>query len=314
MFLLGISLMGDALRSGSNEKIKTVMASMTDRPVKGFLLGAGTTMLIQSSSALSIICVNFAEAGVLSIEQAVPVIMGSVFGTSITGWVICLSGISSSESIFGLIFSSSTLNCLFALAGIALRMFTKKEGGKRAGNILLGLAVLMIGMEMMSEAVIPLRESEVFLKLLTGFKNPLIGILVGTIFTCLIQSASAAVGVLQALTATGVLEFYMAFPLIIGISIGAAMPILLSSTGMSIKGKETAKSYLFINLSGAIIVGCLFYLLNAICPFSLMNVTMTTVSVALVNSVYRLISVLVTFTLYQINGFVYKYCPESRNK
>lgn len=197
------------------------------------------------------------------------------------------------------LFSTSTLTCLTALAGICLRMFTKDRFKNHIGDVLLGFAVLMFGMSVMSGAVAPLKESESFINILTEFSNPFLGILVGVIFTTILQSASAAVGILQALAMTGAMRFDMALPLVMGIAIGAAIPVLLSAVGATTNGKRTAISYLIINLLGVTVSAGIFYDLNAFLHFSFMSKTMTMVTVAALNSIYRFLVVVVLFPLYK---------------
>ena len=188
--------------------------------------------------------------------------------------------------------STATLTGIVAVIGIVLRMFCKDQVKRHIGDILLGFAVLMYGMSAMSGAVAPLKDSAAFINLLTRFSNPLLGVLVGTVFTCILQSASAAVGILQALAITGTITFSVAFPITLGIAIGAAVPVLLSSLGASVKGKRTAYVYLLIDVIGALVWGVVFYVINAAVHFPFMDATMTTVSIALLNTVFRFATVL----------------------
>ena len=191
-------------------------------------------------------------------------IQGALIGTSITGWIIALSSVSGSS--WATLFSTSTLAAVVAIVGIALRMFSKKQMHHHVGDILLGFAVLMFGMHSMSGAVAPLKSDPGFLQLMTAFSNPLLGILVGAAFTAVLQSSSAAVGILQALSLTGAIYFDTAFPLILGIAIGSSLPVLLSALGAKVNGRRTALSYLVIELVGALVFGLLYYGLNADLP------------------------------------------------
>lgn len=230
LFLFGMVLMGEGLKQVAGNKLEIILYKLTGSPLKGLLFGAGITTVIQSSSATSVMVVGFVNSGIMKVKQAIPIVLGAIFGTSITGWIICLSGIDAGSGWL-IIFSTGTLTSLTALVGICFRMFSKDRFKNHLGNVLLGFAVLMFGMSVMSSSVAPLKESEAFINIITEFSNPLLSILVGTIFTCILQSASAAVGILQALAMTGIIQFDMALPLIMGIAIGAGVPVLLSAVG-----------------------------------------------------------------------------------
>ncbi len=295
LFLFGMNLMGSGLMKVSGEKLEMVLYKLTSNPLKGVLLGTGVTAVIQSSSATSVMVVGFVNSGMMKVKQAIGIIMGAIIGTSITGWVICLSSVSGS-GIFEII-STDTLTALMAVVGIILLMFTKREKNHHIAFILLGFAVLMFGISAMTEAVYPLRESKAFIDMLTGFSNPLAGILIGMLFTCLIQSASAAVGILQTLAVTGAVSFHLALPVIMGIAIGASVPVLLSALGANANGKRTALIYLIVDALGALLFGILFYSANAVFRFEIMDRTMNMMSVALLNTVFRAIIVLLLFPL-----------------
>ncbi len=295
LFLFGMNLMGTGLMKVSGERLEMVLYKLTSNPLKGVLLGTGVTAVIQSSSATSVMVVGFVNSGMMKVKQAIGIIMGAIIGTSITGWVICLSSVSGS-GIFEII-STDTLTALMAVIGIILLMFTKREKNHHAAFILLGFAVLMFGISAMTEAVYPLRESKAFIDLLTGFSSPLAGVLIGMLFTCLIQSASAAVGILQTLAVTGAVSFHLALPVIMGIAIGASVPVLLSALGANANGKRTALIYLLVDTLGALIFGILFYSADAIFHFEIMSRTMSMISVALLNTVFRVAIILLLFPL-----------------
>ena len=290
LFLFGMALMGDGLKKVAGSKLEVVLYRLTGTPLKGFLLGTGVTAVIQSSSATSVMVVGFVNSGMMQVRQAIGIVLGSILGTSITGWILCLSDISGSGWVS--LLSTATLTGVVAVAGIVLRMFCKDLTKHHIGDILLGFAVLMYGMSSMSGAVAPLKDSAAFIELLTRFSNPLLGVLVGTVFTCILQSASAAVGILQALAITGTITFSVAFPITLGIAIGAAVPVLLSSLGASVKGKRTAYVYLLIDIIGALVWGVVFYAVNAAVRFPFLDMTMTTVSIALLNTIFRFATVL----------------------
>ena len=285
LFLFGMSLMGDGLKRVAGNKMELVLYRLTGTPLRGAILGAGVTTVIQSSSATSVMVVGFVNSGMMKLQQAVPVIQGALIGTSITGWIIALSSVSGSS--LATIFSTATLAAVMAVIGILMRMFSKKQMHHHVGDILLGFAVLMFGMQDMSGAVEPLKSNEGFLQLMTAFSHPLLGVLVGAAFTAVLQSASAAVGILQALSMTGAIHFDTAFPLILGIAIGSSLPVLLSALGAKVNGRRTALSYLVIELVGALVIGILYYILNAIFSFGIEQMAMNPVNIALVNTLFR---------------------------
>lgn len=293
LFLFGMALMGDSLKKVAGNKLELILFRLSSTQLKGILLGTGVTAVIQSSSATSVMVVGFVNSGMMKVRQAIGVVMGAIIGTSITGWIICLSDIGGGSSGWLELLSTDTLTAVIAVIGIIFRMFCTDPTKKHAGEIMLGFAVLMFGMKAMSSAVYELRSSETFMNMLTTFSNPLLGIALGIVFTSVIQSASAAVGILQALAITGAIRFDIALPIIMGIAIGAAVPVLLSALGASADGKRTALSYLMVDTLGVIIFSIVFYTLNAIMDFPFMSMTMTTVSLALMNTVFRFIIVTV---------------------
>ena len=291
-FLFGMSVMGDSLKKVAGSKMEMVLYKLAGNPVKGILLGTGVTAVIQSSSATSVMVVGFVNSGMMKVRQAIGVVLGAILGTSITGWILALNSIGGGSSVASY-FSTEVLTGVVALIGIILWMFAKKTSSKNVGGIMMGFAVLMYGMSMMSGSIAPLREDPKFIDMLTSFSNPILGVLVGLLITAVIQSASAAVGILQALAMTGAVQFDMAFPILMGIGIGASVPVMLSALGASTNGKRTAFVYLIIDVLGAVIVGALFYILNAIIGFSFMHQTMTMVAIALTNTLYRLAVVII---------------------
>lgn len=292
LFLFGMSLMGEGLKKVAGSRLELVLYKLSSTPLKGVLLGTGVTAVIQSSSATSVMVVGFVNSGMMKVRQAIGVIMGAILGTSVTGWILCLNSLSGGSGWVDLL-STATLTGVVAVAGILLRMMKRKPSRKYVGNILLGFAVLMYGMTAMSSAVSPLRESQEFIDILTTFSNPLLGILVGLLFTSVLQSASAAVGILQVLAGTGAITFQIALPIIMGIAIGAAVPVLLSALGANISGRRTAFVYLLIDVLGAAIWALVFYAANAIVHFTFMDTIMTAVTVALMNTLFRFATVLV---------------------
>ena len=294
LFLFGMSLMGDGLKMVAGNKLEAFLYRMTNTPLKGVALGTGVTSVIQSSSATTVMVIGFVNSGMMKLKQAIGIIMGANIGTSITGWILCLSYIDGKNGI-AKILSTATISAVVAIIGIILRMACKRSVHKNIGNIMLGFAILRTGMQTMSGAVSPLKDSPTFTNMLTMFSNPLIGILVGIAFTAVLQSASATVGVLQALSVTGILTFSSAFPIVLGIGVGAACPVLISAIGANKNGKRTALVYLINDLFGLILWSVIFYTVNAVVHFGFMDMIMSPVAIALLNTVFRVATVCVLF-------------------
>ena len=291
LFLFGMTLMGDSLKKVAGNSLELILYKLSGSPLKGILLGSGVTAVIQSSSATSVMVVGFVNSGMMKVKQAISIIMGAIIGTSITGWIISLSSIDSSASGALELLSTESLTAIIAIVGIILRMFTKRSKTKSVGDIMLGFAVLMFGMKTMSGSVEGLRDSELFINVLTNFSNPIIGILVGAAFTAVIQSASAAVGILQALSSTGAISFSIALPILMGITIGASVPVILSSLGTNVDAKRSAWSYLVIDIIGCVFVAVLYYGLNSFIHFGFASRTLNTFSIAFVNTVFRILMI-----------------------
>ena len=292
LFLFGMSLMGDGLKKVAGNKLELVLYKLTNTPLKGVLLGTIVTAIIQSSSATTVMVVGFVNSGMMKVAQAIGIIMGANIGTSVTGWILCLSYIDGSNGIAQLL-STATISAIVAIIGIIFKMFVKKSGFKNVGDIMLGFSILMVGMQTMSGAVAPLKDNEHFVNVLTMFKNPAAGILAGVLFTAVLQSASASVGILQALSMSGTITFAAALPITMGIGVGAACPVLLSSIGTNKNGKRTALIYLFNDLFGMLFWSIVFYSVNAVVHFPFMNATMSPVLIALLNTVFRAATILV---------------------
>ena len=294
LFLFGITLMGDGLKKVAGDKLELFLYKLTSNAFKGMILGVGVTAVIQSSSATSIMTIGFVNSGMMKFRQAVSIILGSILGTSITGWIVCLSAIQGAGGWVALL-STATITGIVAIIGIYLRKFTSSQVKNQVGEILMGFAILMYGMTAITNAVKPFCETDSFLSFLSAMANPLIGILVGMVFTALIQSSAAAVGILQALAMTGVLQFQEAFPMLLGIAVGGALPVLISSIGANVNGVRTALVHLLIDVFGSLICGVVFYALNAVFHFSIMSLTLTAVSMALLNTLFRFVIVVVLF-------------------
>jgi phosphate:Na+ symporter len=316
LFLFGMSLMGENLKKVAGNKLEDVLYKLTNTPIKGILLGAIVTAIIQSSSATTVMVVGFVNSGMMKVAQSIGIIMGANIGTSITGWILCLSYIEGSEGIAQLL-SATTISAVIAVVGIVLKMFVKKANYRNLGNIMLGFSILMVGMQTMSGAVAPLKDNPKFLSALTMFSNPVMGIIVGILFTAVLQSASASVGILQALSVTGSITFATALPITMGIGVGAACPVLLSSIGTSKDGKRTALIYLLNDLFGMVFWSIVFYTANAFVKFPFMDMTMTPIRIALLNTLFRAatIAVLVPFIKYieKIVCFLVKDSDEDKD-
>lgn len=293
MFLFGMAFMGDGLKKVAGDKLELILYKLSGTPLKGILLGTGVTAIIQSSSATSVMVVGFVNAEMMKVKQAISVIMGAIIGTSITGWIICLSSLGGdANGAIGLL-STESISALAAIIGILLRMTAGKKHIRDLGDILLGFAVLMFGMKTMSASVSGLRDDPSFVAFLTNFKNPFLGILIGLAFTAILQSASASVGILQALSSTGAITFDIALPIILGIAVGASVPVMISSVGSTTDGKRTAFSYPIIEVLRVIIFSAVFYGINAFVHFAFLDNTMNMVSIALLNTVFRISTIIV---------------------
>lgn len=311
LFLFGMSLMGDGLKRVAGNKLEPILYRLTNTPIKGILLGAGVTAIIQSSSATTVMVVGFVNSGMMKVSQAIGIIMGANIGTSITGWILCLSYVEGSEGIAQLL-STATISAIVAIIGIIFKMFIKKASYRNVGDIMLGFSILMTGMQTMSGSVAVLKENEKFIKGLTMFSNPAMGILIGVLITAVLQSASASVGILQALSVTGTISFATALPVIMGIGVGAACPVLLSAIGTNNNGKRTALIYLLNDLFGMVFWSTAFYSVHAVVKFGFMDLTMGAVEIALLNTVFRTATILVLMPFIKwIERFVFWLIKDS---
>ena len=281
-FLFGMSLLGEGLKRVAGSKLEIILAKLTSTTFKGVMLGALVTAVIQSSSATTVMVVGFVNSGIMKLTNAIGIIMGANIGTTATGWILVLAGVEGSGGI-----SSATVFAFVAFIGIILYFFCKKQSTKNIGMIMLAFSVLMSGMQSMSGAMEPLKQSQAFLNFIAAVSNPLFAMLVGAIVTAIIQSCSASIGILQALSITGVIGYDVAIPMVVGMCIGACAPVLLSAIGANINGKRTAFIYLFFNLAGAIILMVPFYLVNAFVHFDFMDLPAASLGIAIVNTVFK---------------------------
>ena len=289
LFLFGMNVMGEALEKKAGSRLKSLLARLTSNKFKGFLLGLGITAVIQSSSATTVMVVGFVNSGVMTLSQAVGVIMGANLGTSVTSWILSLTGIQS-ENVFISMLQPDHFTPIFALIGIILYMFIKDNKKKDIGLILIGFAVLMFGMEMMSDAVAPLKDNEAFVRVLTVFDQPLFGMLAGLVVTAIIQSSSASVGILQALSSTGGITNGAAIPIIMGQNIGTCVSALISSIGANKNAKRAAFIHLYFNVIAACILLAVFYVVRAFVPIEQLSESASALSIAIIHTVFKLIA------------------------
>ena len=280
-FLFGMSLLGEGLKRVAGSKLEIILEKLTSTTFRGVLLGSLVTAVIQSSSATTVMVVGFVNSGIMKLTNAIGIIMGANIGTTATGWLLVLSGIDGG----GL--SSATIFAFVAFVGIILYFFCKNTTKKNVGMILLALSVLMSGMQSMSAAMSPLKESPAFLNFIAAVSNPLVAIAVGIVVTAIIQSCSASIGILQALSVTGVISYEVAVPMVLGMCIGACVPVLLSAIGANINGKRTAFIYLYFNLAGSLLLMIPFYLIHGLVGLGFMAATATSMGIAIVNTVYK---------------------------
>lgn len=294
LFLFGMQVLGDGLEKQAGGKLKNILEKLTSNPFKGLALGAGVTAIIQSSSATTVMVVGFVNSGIMTLRQAIGIIMGANIGTTITAWILSLSGLEGDSFIITM-FKPSSFSPIVAIIGIGLIMFSKRPKKKDIGTIMVGFAVLMFGMDMMSAAVKPLADVPEFTNILVIFSNPILGVLAGAIITGIIQSSSASVGILQALSMTGQISFGTAIPIIMGQNIGTCITSLLSSIGTNKNARRTAIIHLFFNAIGTAVLISLFYGLNAIIDFTFMDYPINAAGIALVHTLFNVTCTLILF-------------------
>jgi len=287
LFLFGMSVMGDALERRAGGKLKKILAELTRNKMTGFLTGLGVTSIIQSSSATTVMVVGFVNSGIMTLRQSIGVIMGANIGTTVTAWILSLGGISS-DSLFMQLLKPTSFTPVLALIGTGLLMFGKSSKKKDTGTILLGFATLMFGMDTMSNAVSGLADVPAFQNAFLMFKNPILGVLAGTILTAVIQSSSASVGILQALSATGRVSYAAAVPIIMGQNIGTCITAILSSFGTNKNAKRAAIVHLSFNVIGTIIWLSVFSLVSAIIKPAFLDMSASYVGIAVAHSAFNI--------------------------
>ena len=288
-FLYGMHVMSSGLEKMAGGKLEVLLKRMTSNPFKSLALGAGITIAIQSSSALTVMLVGLVNSGIMQLGQTVGVIMGSNIGTTLTAWILSLAGIES-DNFFIELLKPESFSPLIALVGIVLIMASKQTRRRDIGGILVGFAVLMYGMELMKNAVSPLADMPEFESILTAFSNPILGVVVGAVFTGVIQSSAASVGILQALSMTGGVTYGMAIPIIMGQNIGTCVTSLISSIGVNKNAKRVAVVHICFNVIGTVFCLCVFYLLNLLFHFSFVEQAIRPVSIAAVHSIFNVVT------------------------
>lgn len=292
LFLFGMSLMGDALEKRAGKRLKHILEQLTRSPVKAVLLGAGVTAVIQSSSATTVMVVGFVNSGIMQLRQAIGVVMGANIGTTVTAWLLSMTGIQG-DSFLVTLFKPSTFSPLLAFVGIVMLLaFSRKRD---TAFILLGFAVLMFGMQSMSQAVSGLAQDEGFTSLLLKFSNPFLGVLVGAVVTAVIQSSSASVGILQAIALTGGLTFGAALPIIMGQNIGTCITAILSAIGANRSAKRVAAAHLLFNLIGTVVILILFYTVEAFVHLPFLALPINALHIAAVHTAFNLITTAMLF-------------------
>ncbi len=308
-FLYGMSVMSSGLETLAGNKLEGLLRRLTSNSIKSLFIGLGITAIIQSSSAVTVMLIRLVNSGIMNIEQTIGMIMGSNIGTTVTAWLLSLTGIESDNTLIKLL-KPENFSLIFALIGVLLTMTTKNRKKKNIGAILLGFAVLMLGMELMESAVDPLRESLVFKKMMTTFTNPILGVLVGLIITAIIQSSSASVGILQTLALTGCVSYSMAIPIIMGQNIGTCVTALISCIGANRNAKKVAVIHISFNVIGTTIFLSIYCILNAVFNFTFINNPISVTGIAFIHTIFNVASTLIllpfTKKLERLAGFILK--------
>lgn len=292
LFLYGMNTMGEGLTKISGGRLERILEKLTSNPVKAVLLGAFVTAVIQSSSATTVMVVGFVNSGIMKLSQAIGIIMGANIGTTITAWILSLSGIEG-DSIFIQFLKPSNFSPILAVIGIVFVMFLKNQKKKDIGMILVGFAILMFGMDTMSGAVKPLADVPEFTGILTMFSNPLLGMLAGAVLTAVIQSSSASVGILQALCATGSITYGTAFPIIMGQNIGTCVTALLSGIGANKSAKRAALVHLYFNIIGTALFMIVFYTVHAFVSFDFIDRSAGAAGIAMIHSIFNIVATII---------------------
>ena len=314
LFLYGMNVMGGGLEKLAGGKLEKIFEKLTSNPLKAVVLGMTVPAVIQSSSATTVMLVGFVNAGIMKLHQAIGVIMGANIGTTVTAWILSLSGVEGDSFLIQML-KPSSFSPVLAVIGVVFLTFSKNGKRKDIGTIFLGFAVLMFGMDMMSGAVEPLKDVPEFANILLLFRNPLLGVLAGALLTAIIQSSSASVGILQALSSTGAIKFGAALPIILGQNIGTCVTALLSSIGTSKNAKRVAVVHLYFNIIGTVLFLAAFYTLNAVFSFPFMNDTVGAANIAIVHTIFNFTTTLVLLPFIKLlEKLAYLTIKDSRNE
>ncbi|MDP3447888.1 MAG: Na/Pi cotransporter family protein, partial [Eubacteriales bacterium] len=289
IFLYGMHLMSSSLESMSGGMLERALERSTSSKWKALLLGTVATAVVQSSSATTVMAVGFVNGGIMTLNQAVGIIMGANVGTTVTAWILSLTGIQGTSFLLQML-KPSSFTPVLAVIGVIMAMFSKRQKQKTIGAVLCGFAVLMYGMSMMSSAVSPLADMPEFMSIMTKFSNPLLGVLTGAVITGIIQSSSASVGILQALSLTGGITYGVAIPIIMGQNIGTCITALLSCIGAGKNAKRTAMVHLYFNIMGSVIFLALFYTFNAFLHFTFMDDVLDPAHIAIIHTAFNLMT------------------------
>ncbi len=293
LFLFGMDLMGDGLKKLAGGKLESILARLTANRFLGFLLGFIVTAVIQSSSATTVMLVGFVNSGIMKLGQTISIIMGANIGTTVTSWLLSLTGIEGSTTFLKLL-KPESFTPILAVIGVIMTMMAKTDKKKDIGTIFIGFAVLMFGMEAMSDSVSALRDNESFTNILTMFSNPIMGILVGTIFTAIIQSSSASIGILQALSLSCAIPYSTAIPVLLGMNIGTTITPIISSISGNTESRRVAISCLYIKMIGVVVVTAAFYILHYIIGFDeFMNAQSTVFTIAVIHTLFNILSTII---------------------
>lgn len=314
LFLYGMEVLGDGLKKASGGKLEIILEKLTSNKMMAILLGAGVTAVIQSSSATTVMVVGFVNSGIMQLSRAVGVILGANVGTTVTAWILSLSDVKGSGFFFQLL-KPSSFSPILAIIGIALLHTGKKEIHKNVGTILVGFAVLMFGMDTMSNSVTPFAQSPEFSNILLMFSNPVLGMLAGLVLTAIIQSSSASVGILQALCASGAVSYATAIPIIMGENVGACMPALLSGAGGNKGAKRASLIHLYYNILKTVVFMAVFYAINAFVHFNFLEHAASAVGVAVIHSAFNVAAVIVIYPFTSfLEKLVYLTIPETEEE
>lgn len=313
-FLYGITIMSVSLEKIAGGRLERILKKMTSNPLKGLVFGAAITAAVQSSSAVTVMLVGLVNSGIMKLSQAIGVIMGSNIGTTVTAWILSLSGIKSTN-FFVTLLKPETFSPILALVGVILIMAAKSNRRKNLGSVLVGFAILMFGMEVMKNAMAPMADIPEFTSILTAFQNPILGVLVGTVVTAVIQSSAASIGILQALSMVGGLTYQMAIPIIMGQNVGTCISAILSSIGVNTNARRVSAVHVLFNILGVVICLSVFELGNYIFKFNFIAKTISPFGIAVVHSIFNIVTTLILFPFTKVlESLAIKFIPDKKEE